>query len=166
MTGVSLTRDEFIRQYLAVDTTSPTGLRRLGHPHKAHAARCTGRPAGTPDSKGYCRTIVHGRMLLNHRIIWFLHHGEWPIGDVDHIDGNPRNNHPDNLRDVGRTENNHNRAARGYHWHKRARKWLAQIQLDGKKHNLGYFNTEAEARAAYLAAKVKYHPTAPGRCFD
>ena len=31
--------------------------------------------------------------------------------------------------------------------------WYARIQVDGVQHNLGYFGTEAEAEAAYLAAQ-------------
>jgi len=32
---------------------------------------------------------------------------------------------------------------------------------NGKKHHLGYFTTPELASAAYQAAKLVYHPTAP-----
>ena len=31
-------------------------------------------------------------------VIWCWHHGEWPTGKVERIDGNPDNNSADNLR--------------------------------------------------------------------
>lgn len=166
MTGVSLTRDEFIRQYLAIDTTSPTGLRWIGHPSKKYNKRFTGRPAGGLISGGYYQTCIKGCRLLNHRIIWFLHTGNWPVHEIDHIDGNPANNSPDNLRDVTHSENEQNKPARGYTWVAQAQRWQVYIMVNGRNRTIGRFITEAEARAAYLAAKAKYHPTAPGRCFD
>jgi hypothetical protein len=51
--------------------------------------------------------------------------------------------------------NNHK--ALGYCWHKQKNKWMAQIQLDGRHINLGYFVNEEDARNAYLDAKLKYH---------
>ncbi|WP_076738056.1 HNH endonuclease signature motif containing protein, partial [Cronobacter sakazakii] len=108
---------------------------------------------------------VQGKNLYNHRIVYFLHHGHWPVGEVDHIDGNPGNNHPDNLRDVTHSENQQNIPARGYYWHKPARRWQARIKVNGKLHSLGLYPTEAEARAAYLNAKAQLHPTAPARCY-
>lgn len=55
-------------------------------------------PAGTP------------KMLL-HRILWIMRHGDIPAGLlVDHVDGNPRNRLPGNLRTVTRSQNQYNRA--------------------------------------------------------
>lgn len=166
MTGVSLTRDDFIRQYLAIDPASPTGLTWTGHPHKTTAVRFTGKPAGRLTGEGYYQTSIQYTPLLNHRIIWFLRHGKWPAGQVDHIDGVRTNNHPDNLRDVTHAENLQNQLVKGYAWVARRQKWWAQISVDGKRRHIGYFTNEEDARAAYLAAKAKYHPTASERCFD
>lgn len=77
---------------------------------------------------------------------------------VDHHDGNTLNNRVENLRWVTHQQNQWNRTtAKGYYFHKARGKWQAQIRLDGKTIFLGRFNTEDEARAAYLAAKEKYH---------
>jgi hypothetical protein len=38
---------------------------------------------------------------------------------------------------------------RGVSWKKRMNKWMAQIQYDGKHHNLGYFEGKEEAARAY-----------------
>lgn len=161
-----MTLEQFITTYLSIDPTSPTGLRWLGHPNKPQATRCTGKPAGYLNDRGYYLTRANGKLLLNHRIVRFLHTGEWPEGCIDHVDGNPGNNHPDNLRDVTHSENMQNTKARGYSWDKRSQKWMAYIGLHGKLRSLGYFTSETDARAAYLAAKAQFHPTAPARCFE
>ena len=83
---------------------------------------------------------------------------------VDHIDGNRLNNSLDNLRWVTSSENQHNRrTAKGYHWDEEKQKWKAGIRVNNKKIHLGYFDTEEEARQAYLDAKKIYHPSSPIR---
>ena len=77
---------------------------------------------------------------------------------IDHIDGNRRNNNLENLRVVTNQENCFNRTkAKGYYWHKNSCKWMAYISLNHKMKHLGYFNTEEDARQAYLDAKKIYH---------
>jgi hypothetical protein len=77
---------------------------------------------------------------------------------VDHIDGNKQNNKLQNLRMVTGQQNQWNRkTAKGYCWNKRDKKWIAKIVLNRKNKHLGYFDTEQEARDAYLAAKKIYH---------
>jgi len=81
---------------------------------------------------------------------------------VDHINGNGLDNRKSNLRIADDTINNHNNTkAKGYCWHKKNKIYTAYITANKKKIYLGSYNTEAEARAAYLKAKQKYHPTAP-----
>ena len=78
---------------------------------------------------------------------------------VDHIDQNKTNNRADNLRWVTRSENQQNSDKhKGYYFSKRDKKWYARIRFGGKRHFLGLFKTKDEARAAYLAAKKKFHP--------
>jgi hypothetical protein len=76
---------------------------------------------------------------------------------VDHIDRDKSNNHISNFRPATSQENNFNTDAKGYSWHKRAKKWQAQIQLNRKSIHLGYFDKEEDARNAYLKAKAIYH---------
>ncbi len=81
---------------------------------------------------------------------------------VDHINGNPKDNRKANLRLVTRKGNQHNLSrAKGIYQVKKTGNWVAQIVADGQHHYLGIFKTEEEARAAYLAGKRLYHPTAP-----
>lgn len=81
---------------------------------------------------------------------------------VDHIDGNKLNNNLSNLRWTTHAENQHNRKrAKGYSWHKTAQKWKAEIKTNNEKIHLGCYETEEEARQAYLDAKKIHHPTSP-----
>jgi hypothetical protein len=76
---------------------------------------------------------------------------------VDHIDGDRLNNDISNLRIVTKQQNGFNTKARGCSWHKQAKKWRARIMLDGKEIALGLFDTEEEARQAYLRGKEIHH---------
>lgn len=54
---------------------------------------------------GYGRVWYDGYKYLIHRIIWLLNYGVWPTHQIDHIDGNKKNNRLENLRDVTELEN-------------------------------------------------------------
>ncbi|HBA4535563.1 HNH endonuclease [Escherichia coli] len=101
--------------------------------------------------------------LKAHRVAWILEHGAIPDGlQVDHINGIRDDNRLCNLRLVTQRENDQNRRkARGYGWNKGCSKWEAYIRVDGVRHHLGLFTSEAAARAAYLKAKARYHPSTP-----
>jgi len=74
---------------------------------------------------------------------------------VDHIDENKLNNKLPNLR-IATHRFNISRQERdlptGVSWNKRAKKYRAQIQINGKKKNLGSFLTPEEASEAYQKA--------------
>ena len=77
---------------------------------------------------------------------------------IDHRDGNPSNNRIENLRVTTHQGNMWNQVrAKGYSWHEQTKKWMAQIKVNGKTINLGYFDTEEEAHQAYLDAKKIHH---------
>jgi hypothetical protein len=77
---------------------------------------------------------------------------------IDHINGDRLNNKLENLRIVTHQQNQWNRTkAKGYSWNKNEEKWRAYIRIDCKLKYLGSFDTEAEAREAYLKAKKIYH---------
>lgn len=101
--------------------------------------------------------------LKAHRVAWILAHGAIPHGmQIDHINGIRDDNRLCNLRLVTQRENDQNRRkARGYSWNKGCSKWEAYIRVDGVLRHLGLFTTETAARAAYLKAKARYHPSTP-----
>lgn len=63
---------------------------------------------GSIDAYGYLVLKIKGKQLKAHRIAWFLHYGSWPIGVIDHINGDRIDNRIRNLRDVSVKENNAN----------------------------------------------------------
>ena len=96
--------------------------------------------------------------LLGHHFAWYSVYGNCDTEQIDHINGNRHDNRICNLRNVTGQQNQWNRVtAKGYTWHKLANKWSAMIKLNNKSIYLGLYNTEQEARTAYLNAKEKYH---------
>jgi len=85
--------------------------------------------------------------------------------DVDHIDGNKRNNQRSNLRLATRAENLRNRGKnknntsgfKGVFLQKVTGRFFAQIKLNRKAIYLGTFSTPEEAHAAYVEAAKEYH---------
>jgi len=77
---------------------------------------------------------------------------------ADHIYHDTLDNRRSELQIVTNQQNNFNRKnSKGYHWNKPAKKYLAQIKLNGKQIHLGYFQVAQEAHSAYLQAKKRYH---------
>jgi hypothetical protein len=110
---------------------------------------------------GYNLIWCNRKIIKRHRIIGFAFLGldiEDSTQQIDHIDGCRINNCVNNLRVVTNQQNSMNRTtAKGYSWNKNSKKYKASIELNNKKIHLGYFKTEDEARAAYLAAKQIHH---------
>lgn len=101
------------------------------------------------------------RLILAHRLAWFLHYGVWPAGSIDHINGIRHDNRLVNLRDVTAAENSMNRRgevnASGYpgvtKCHKR---WGARIVVNGKRLWLGQHDTPEQAHATYRQAAILF----------
>lgn len=110
--------------------------------------------------KNYKTFNIGNKMYLLHRIIAYLFLN-LNIEDnkqvIDHIDGDTFNNKINNLRIVTNQQNLFNTKAKGYSWNKNRNKFEASITLNKKKNHLGYFDTEKEARKAYLDSKIIYH---------
>lgn len=117
------------------------------------------------EHKGYIEFGLDGiRGIKAHRVAWAITHGNWPDGEIDHINGCKTDNRIGNLRIVSTAQNHQNmRSARcdnktgllGVDIHKGRPR--AQIQVGGKKKILGYFPTIEAAHAAYVEAKRNLH---------
>lgn len=110
-------------------------------------------------NKGYRVIRFDNELYLVHRIAWAIVKREDPLAfEIDHINGNKLDNRMQNLRKASRVENNRNKKrVKGYTFCKKKEKWKAQIRANSKNNNLGYFDTEEQAREAYLRAKEKLH---------
>ena len=93
-----------------------------------------------------------------HRVILGLNRGDKRQGD--HINHATLDNRRVNIRIVTQSENMQNRRAKGYSWNTASKKYHARIMVNSVNRNLGLYDTREEARAAYVAAKRVYHPTA------
>jgi hypothetical protein len=118
-----------------------------------------GNKAGFPNGDGYLRTKFDNKRFLCHRLIWAILKREDPLDFyIDHINGDKLDNRIQNLRKASHNQNLHNqKGAKGYYFSERTKRWTGQIRLNGKRLHLGCFDTEEQAREAYLRAKEKLH---------
>jgi hypothetical protein len=145
---------EYIRSVLDYDPE--TGIFKW----KARVANCLhpGAIAGHIRDDGYRVIKFNHKALKAHRIAWLLTYGEWPKQDIDHINGIPGDNRICNLRDISHRMNGCNRKENregklaGASYHKKARKWAAQLKVKDKVIHLGLFPTMEEAHQAYMKA--------------
>lgn len=91
-------------------------------------------------------------------IVWIMHFGCIPEKmEVDHINRNSTDDRIENLRLATRSQNNVNRKTnsnntsgyRGVSWSKDRRKWNAQIFINSKRINLGFFDSVLDASECY-----------------
>ena len=133
------------------------------------AARCNrvkvGQLAGTK-ANGYLFISVDARKYPAHRLAFLWMTGFFPVGVVDHINGVRSDNKWSNLRDANASVNSQNqrlpqnRNKSGYlgvSWAKHMNRWTAQITVQCRTRNLGYFDDPKEAHAVYVAAKRRLH---------
>lgn len=110
------------------------------------------------NGKGYIYiTLIKNNGVLGHHFAWYWVYGNVDFIELDHKDRIPTNNRIDNLRILDRQGQQQNTNSKGFGFHKRDKKWFAQIWAENKKIWLGYYKTKEEARQAYLQAKQKYH---------
>lgn len=95
------------------------------------------------------------KAYLEHRLVWFYIHGEWP-SEIDHINGIKSDNRIENLRVATRSQNcanvrvlkSNKSGAKGVIYDKANRRWMAYFQLGRRFMNLGRFDSFDEAIAA------------------
>lgn len=159
---------ERARELLAYDEESGGLTRKVSLTNSVKI----GATAGSVNKKGYVALCVDGKYYLAHRVVWLMAYGEWPKDQIDHINGIKTDNRLSNLRVVCNTINTQNKlkpsaknssGLLGVSWMNSAKKWRAQIQVQGKVKYLGLFTDKNEAHEAYLAAKRQYHNEAVSR---
>jgi hypothetical protein len=124
-----------------------------------------GARAGSVRRDGYEVIVFGGRKYLGHRLAWLMETGDWPPGEIDHIDRVPGNNAIANLRLASHSQNMHNGAGRtggGTHYRgvsrsRTGRSWRVRIRLNGEEIHLGTYKSDIAAARAYDAAARKMH---------
>lgn len=105
---------EEISKYLEINYNSPSLLSwKVEMTNgKRRVLKKVGDFAGGIAAYGYYKVQLNRRQYFVHRIVWSLHNKQDCHEDfiVDHIDGNPSNNNPDNLRLCSPRENSLNRS--------------------------------------------------------
>ena len=153
-----------LREYLAYDAETGVFTWRLPPAKRVKA----GDVAGS-HSQGYLRIKLRGREYKAHRVAWAMTHGRWPEKELDHINRVRDDNRMANLRECSAGENRQNighaglgnNRLLGASFNKAKGRFKARIHANHREINLGYFDTEEEAHAAYLAAKRRLHTFNP-----
>lgn len=100
---------------------------------------------------------IDGRQYKTDRVILCYVDGIWPIGKIEHLNGDVLDFRIDNLlerRDIVEARRSpRDGKLRGAHLNKNTGRWYAMISRNGKNHSLGTFATQEEAHEAYMQAK-------------
>ena len=115
---------------------------------------------------GYLTSTLSGVPLRGHRVAWFIFHGEWPDGFLDHIDGDKTNNRIANLRVVDPAESSKNKGKQvrnktgingvSFDSTRRKKPWRVYIGIKGNGTFIGGYETKAEAKKAREDAEIEH----------
>lgn len=136
-----------------------------------------GKILGNNNPKYYTNVRCKGRKYKMHRIVWYLCTGNWPIDQIDHINGDKSDNRIENLRQVSHGENmrSYKKKAkgtssrfRGVSFNRKRKEWHSEIYSLGLRYSLGWFKNELEAAMAYniKAQQLNFNKQAFNRVFE
>ena len=144
-----------LREQVEYNPETGVFMRRVDCPRSP-----AGKRLGWRYPNGYLGFRVHTQKYLSHRLAWLYVYGEWPDGDIDHINGDRSDNRIANLRRATKSQNMANRlpqvnntsGVRGVVFDKATGKWMAYMQKERQFINLGRYETKEAAGAARQAA--------------
>ena len=148
---------EKLREQLHYDPATGVFTRRVARANNTKV----GDIAGSRNDEGYVVVKVLSHSYRAHRLAWLHVYGVWPQNPLDHINGIRDDNRIENLRAATHTENLRNAkkrkntrcALKGVNFNKG--RFRAIITVASKRIHLGYYDTEEDAHAAYMAAAEK-----------
>jgi len=158
-----LTQDR-LKEVVSYDPLTGIFTRKIDHANGLKKGVVCGTKIG--DRKKYLAIRIDRSLYLCHRLAWLYVTGSFPVGFIDHINGDGFDNRIINLRDVTNEQNvqaslripKHNTSGfKGVSWVKASRKWVAGISINNKRKVLGFFMTPEDASSAYLKAKKEMH---------
>lgn len=121
--------------------------------------------AGSLDSSnGYIKIRVNGHVIYAHRLAWLFMTGSFPDFEVDHINGSRSDNRWANLRQATRAQNGSNLKLKtnntsgysGVSFEKIGNKWVAYINISGRKVSLGRYDIKEDAISARKTAEINF----------
>jgi hypothetical protein len=159
MKTIALPPIETLRRIFEVRDDGVLVYREARHPYFK-----PGDVAGSQARERYAYVRLGGVRYGAHRIVFAIANGREPEGAIDHINGDPSDNRPCNLREATSAQNNHNRGAKagrslpkGVSIYKRTGSYQAQIVVGQKSKHLGYFKDLEAAELAYATAAERLH---------
>lgn len=104
---------------------------------------------GHSTQSGYVDITIKRRQYQAHRLAWLYVYGEWPSGEIDHINEDRSDNRISNLRIATRSQNvirSNPRSKSGFKGvYQDGSRWSAQIRVDRKCIYLGSYGSPEEA---------------------
>ena len=119
-------------------------------------------------SHGYIHFIIADRGFLGHKIAWAIAHDyQWPEHDIHCLNcdfsdlrvhnlilkSKPHRIKPNKPSQRKRSQKNNTSGVVGVHWKNNNQRWIAKIDINGKRHYLGYHREKSEAIYHRLAAE-------------
>jgi hypothetical protein len=125
-----------------------------------------GEVCGTKMHSGHLQTHVDGRRYLVHRLVYFMATGVDPMEmRVDHINGIPYDNRPENIRLATQANNGSHKVKlattntsgyRNVSWSSRWKVWIVSLTVAGKR-VARRFKDKDEAIAAARSMRAEYY---------
>lgn len=152
---------QYLKDILHYDSESGVFTRKVTTGNRSKA----GVAVGSDDMYGYKTVRILKKSYKLHRLAWFYVHGQWPKGDIDHINGARSDNRIANLRDVSRKVNLQNqRKAQPSNKstgilgvYPVGQRFMAKISIDNRCVSIGTYDTAEEAQKAYIDTKRRLH---------
>lgn len=130
-------------------------------PTTGNITLASGKVAST-NSNGYITVWFQGKQQYAHRVAWYLTYGTWPIGLLDHINQNKKDNRIINLRLSDEIGNGRNRisttgSCKGVQWRACRNKYYVRLQVDGKMLTFGQYEDYLDACAVAIKERRRLH---------
>lgn len=158
-----LTQEE-LKKFLKYDPDTGIFTRIIKTSNSIRVGDLAGCTVVKRNKKSYIIISVVSKHFYAHRLACLYMTGCLPEHEVDHINGNGKDNRWCNLRNVCRQENmrnlrrqhNNTSGITGVYWNKKNSNWAAQIKINNKQKSLGSFNNIFDAACSRRNAEIKY----------
>ena len=150
---------DYLKSLLKYDTETGNFIRVVGR-----GSQRVGKIAGAPHVKGYWRIGINGKFYLAHRLAFLYMNGYMPK-QVDHINGDKRDNRWVNLRACSHAENlwntripkDNSSGVKGVYYNKRDRAYVCRIYKNGELAWSHFTKCKREAEEKTKEARQRLH---------